>query len=57
MSLVLLTFVAFIALRLAVVAIVTGAVAAKRGSGGLPSHYVGIILGLVAIVLFVIEVA
>jgi hypothetical protein len=57
LSLVLLTFVAFIALILAVVAIVTGTVAAKRGAGGLPLHYIGIVLGLVAIVLFVVEVA
>jgi hypothetical protein len=32
-------------------------VAAKRGAGGLPLHYIGIALGLVAIVLFAVEVA
>jgi hypothetical protein len=57
LSVVLLTFVAVIALVLAAVATISGALAARRRPGGLPLHFLGILLGLVAIVWFVIEVA
>lgn len=56
-SLILMAFLSFIGVVLAFVAIVAGAAAAIRGGRGAPIHYIGIVLGLIAIVWFVIVVA